>query len=158
MIRFCCIFLLAISCYATATGQIKSYSFNELDSLLKIESKPVIAFIYTDWCRYCKAMENTTFRNDGVMSKIENAYYFIRLDAEDERPVNFGGQTYRFKPSGNQTGVHELAQLIGEIDGSLEYPTLIFFNKQLDVLYKKSGYVSAEQLLQMLNIIEANLN
>jgi hypothetical protein len=39
-------------------SQIKSYPFEQIDSLQKIEKRNVIVFIHTDWCKSIDAKHN----------------------------------------------------------------------------------------------------
>ncbi len=40
----------------------EDHSFEELEIIFKEESRPVIIFVYTDWCKFCQIMKNTTFQ------------------------------------------------------------------------------------------------
>ena len=64
-------------------SQAKSYQFEAIESLQESEKKDVVVFIHTNWCNYCKAMENTTFNNQKVVDLIQQTFYFVILDAEE---------------------------------------------------------------------------
>jgi thioredoxin-related protein len=38
-------------------SQLQSISFEEIDSLQRIEKRKTIVFIQTDWCQFCHAMK-----------------------------------------------------------------------------------------------------
>jgi len=103
------LFFLFATCLckpATTLSQINSYSFEQLDSLEKVNSKPILIFIHTDWCKYCQKMQNTTFKNDSIITLLNSKFYFVNFDAEEKRTVKFDGHTFKFKPTGSGTGTH----------------------------------------------------
>ena len=131
-------------------SQLKSYKFEQIDSLQNVQKRNIIVFIHTDWCKFCEAMKNTTFKNKEVIAKLNNNFYFIDLNAEQLEPIVFDNKKYRFRPSGNKTGVHELAISLGTINGLINYPTLCILNENYEILYRKSTFLSAKDLIKLL--------
>ena len=131
-------------------AQIKKVQFEQLDSLQKTEKRPVIVFLHTSWCRYCGTMKNTTFKNDEVLKLINQKFYFVSLDIEEKRDITFRGYAFKFKPTGTNTGVHELAEKLGTINGQLAYPGVSFLNADYEIIYQKEGYVAPKQFLSIL--------
>ena len=67
--NFC--FLLLLCCLIPAAfAQLHSFSFEEIDSLQRIEKRKTIIFIQTDWCQFCHAMKNTTFKNEEIIKEL----------------------------------------------------------------------------------------
>lgn len=141
-------FLLSGICFS----QIKNHQFEELEHLQKSENRNVIIFIKTDWCNYCKAMENTTFKNQKVFKIINQNFYFIRFNVEEKRDINFVRKTFHYKPTGTNTGVHELAETLTE--GKITYPSLIILNPQNEIIFQYNGYLKSSELLDILNKIK----
>ncbi len=133
-------------------SQIKKYQFEELENLQKSELRNVIIFIKTDWCNYCKAMENTTFKNQEITENINQNFYFIRFNAEEKRDINFAGKTFHYKPTGINIGIHELAETLTE--GKTTYPSLIILNPQNEIIFQYNGYLKSSELLDILNKIK----
>lgn len=129
-------------------------SFQQLDSLQKVEERPVLVFIHTDWCRYCQHMKHTTFQNEKVKACLDTAYYFVSLNAEMKDDISIKGQTFRYQPTGNETGQHELAQALGSVEGKLSFPTLCFLNESYEIIYQQLGYIRSEQLVSTLKLIK----
>lgn len=132
-------------------------SFQQLDSLQKIEEKPVVVFIHTDWCRYCQAMKQTTFQDEAVKIWLDSAFYFVSLDAEAQQDIRVQGQTFRYRPTGHGTGQHELAQALGTVEGKLTFPTLCFLNADYEIVYQQAGFIKASQLTKMLKMIHSSI-
>ena len=132
-------------------AQLKTYQFEQLDSLQKKEARPVAIFIHTDWCKYCAAMINTTFQNKEVISHLNKHFYFIDFNAEEKRTIKIGHNTFKYKPSGNNTGIHELAEQLALVNGKVSYPTLCFLNSNFEITYQHPQFINASDLLLVLS-------
>jgi thioredoxin-related protein len=126
-------------------------SFQQVEEKQIIEPKNIIVFIYTDWCKYCKLMENTTFRNKEIIEKLNQESYFIRLNAEEKNDILFAGKTFHYKPTGTNTGVHELAEELGTIRGKLSYPTLVILNSNNEIIFQYNGYLKTSEFFKFIN-------
>ena len=135
---------------AAASSRPAVHSLAEIDSLQKIESRNVLVFIHTDWCRYCLAMERTTFRNSKVVELLNDKFWFVRLNAEDKGDIVFGGRTFRYRPTGVNTGIQELAEHLGSVDGRVAYPTVCLLGPDNKIIFRYSNYLSAEDMLKVL--------
>lgn len=131
-------------------GQLNTYSFEQVDSLQQVETRPIVVFIQTDWCQYCKAMEHTTLKNEKIVQQLNQDFYFINFNGEDERAITFRGHTFHFKPTGHRTGVHELAEQLGTIDGKLSYPTLCILNVGYEIVFQHGAFLKANTLNRIL--------
>ena len=76
-----------------------------------------MVWIHTDWCRYCEQMRNTTFKNENLVDRLSEQFYFLSLNAEDTRDINFKNHVFKFVPTGPNTGMHDLARQLGTVDG-----------------------------------------
>lgn len=133
-------------------SQIKNHQFEELENLQKSQNRNVIIFIKTDWCNYCKAMENTIFKNQKITEIINQNFYFIRFNAEEKRDINFLRKTFHYKPNGINTGIHELAETLTE--GKTTYPSLIILNPQNEIIFQFNGYLKSSEFLEILDKIK----
>ena len=139
--------LLAVECQAQT---LRWTSFEHLTDSLRKERRPVLVFIHTDWCSYCKMMELRTFSDQQVVTKLQEKFYCVRLNAEDNQPITFLQRAYKFKPTGVKTGVHELAQVLGTENGKLSYPTTVFFDQYLQLQGRVVGALDAKSLKQVI--------
>lgn len=131
-------------------------SFEDLTDSLRKERRPVLVFIHTDWCTYCKMMDLRTFSDASVASKLQGKFYCVRLNAEETQPLTFLQRTYKFKPTGVKTGVHELAQVLGTEKGKLSYPTTVFFDQNLQLQARVVGVLEAKRLEKTLELLTEN--
>lgn len=131
-------------------AQAMEVRFEQLDSLQKREKRPVVVFLHTSWCKYCGTMKNTTFKNEEVIRTINQKFYFINLDIEEKKDIKFRGHTFKYKPTGTNTGINELAEQLGTINGNISYPSICFLNADYEIIYQRQGYVASKDLLSIL--------
>ena len=81
-------------------------------------------------------MEATTFHNDSIITLLNEQFYFVKLNGETKDEIRFRNRTFSFKPSGASSGVHELAEQLGIVDGQLNYPTISIVNKQNEIVFQ----------------------
>lgn len=129
----------------------KTYMPEQLDSLLRVEKRPVFMFIYTDWCTYCERMKQTTLKNKQIVQDLNQKYWYIDLDGESKRDIHFLGERYSFLQTGITTSTHQLAKKYGTIDGKLFYPVSVIINSDGTIRWRHSGFLSNKDLGKVLN-------
>lgn len=132
-------------------SQINTFQFGQIDSLQKVEKKNVIIYINTDWCKYCAAMKNTTLKNKAIIEKINTSFYFVDLNAEEQKAIYFNGKNFYFKPTGSNTGIHQLAVELAIINNIISYPTLCFLNASNEIIFQTTDYKNKHELEYLLN-------
>ena len=142
------IFFLGI----TSTGfcQLQSRSFEEMDSLQQIQKRKIIVFIHTDWCQYCQKMKSTTFKNQEIIESLNSDFYFIDLNAEEKQDISFNNQTFKYQPTGNNVGVHELALQLGTMNNQIVYPVLCVLNEKNEIMLQYNNYLSPKDFKLLL--------
>lgn len=140
--------------YASAFSQKEKHTLNQYDSLQEEHAKNSIVFIQTNWCKYCKQLKNTTLQKTNVQNKINDFGYYFNLNGEEKKSITINNIEFNYKPTGNNTGTHELAKELGSIDGKLEYPTLVFLNKNHEIIHQVSGFITSEELIDILEKIK----
>lgn len=131
-------------------AQLKTHTFEEAEKLSLENPKPMVIFIHTSWCKYCKMMENSTFKNAEVIKQLNENFYFIYFDAEDKNDITFNNHIFKFKPKGNKSGVHELAEALS----NQTYPTIAILNSDYEILVQIESMTTANEFLQILEKIK----
>jgi thioredoxin-related protein len=146
------IFILLFFFWAMPNGfaQLKTYSFEEAEKQCQQNPKPIVVFIHTSWCNYCKMMENATFRNPEIIELLNEYFYFVSLDAETKKDITFNGHTFKFKPTGTNTGIHELATALATINDQVVYPTLTILNPDYTIVFQQHSFLNSKALLTIL--------
>ena len=99
-------------------------------------------------------MENSTFKNPEIIKVLNTDFYFISLDAESKKDIFFNNHSFKFKPQGPNTGVHELASALATIDSEVIYPTLTILESDFSIVFQKHSLLNAKDLLLILQKIK----
>lgn len=137
----------------TAFSQLKHYSFEQIDSLQQSEQRNVAVFIHTDWCSYCQAMKNITFEDQKIIEYLNKNYWFVYLNAEEKKNIRFNNHTFRYRPTGNNVGIHELAEELGTIGNKIAYPVLCILSPDYEIIFQYDQYLAPKYLQQILRVI-----
>lgn len=146
------LYILLIFFWVIPSGfaQLKTYTFEEVEKLSKENPKPFVVFIHTSWCNYCKMMENSTFKNPEIINHLNTDFYFIPLDAESKNDIQFNNHTFKFKPKGQDTGIHELAMALAAINSQVVYPTVTILLTDYSIVFQKRSFLGSKELLTVL--------
>lgn len=155
---FLIIGLLIVICFgpSAAFSQLNTSSFEQIADLQNSEKRSTVVFIHTDWCKYCAMMEKGTFKNNNVIDVLNKDFYFTMLNAESEASITFNQYVFKYLPTGDGTGIHQLAQQLATVDGKVSYPTLCILNEQSEIIFQYGGFLSAEDLLKVLKAVSAD--
>jgi thioredoxin-related protein len=106
------------------------------------EKKHMIVDFYTDWCHWCKVMDEKTFSDAQVNKKLSERFVTVRLAAENaSEQATFHGNTY--------SNV-ELTRAFG-VNG---FPSLAFLDSNGEIITIVPGYVPPETFIQILEYID----
>jgi len=138
---------------------LKVYTFAEVERLHQQKPKPIVVFLYTDWCKICFGMKKNTFKNDEVIHLLNDKFYFVKLNAEQKEAIIFLGKTFVYKPSGNKTGINELAKELATINGKISYPTTTILNSNLEIDLQIGNYINSKDMhLLLMKFLTLNKN
>ncbi len=156
LVSFMIIFMLAVFSCSEASKesqeQNKTHSksvannfmltFNEgLEKSAK-ENKNMIVDFYTDWCHWCKVMDEKTFKEDHIAKKLSERFVTVRINAEDpNQSATFKGRTF------NNVELTRAFQVSG-------FPSLAFISPEHEIITVMPGYIPAEQFSYILDYID----
>ena len=148
--------LIYQSCISEASANthiktIETKQWTTLDNAIELsrkDKKKILVDVYTDWCKWCKVMDEKTFKNKEIKSYLEDNYHLVKFNAEQKEEITFKGKSYTFVSNGRR-GSHSLASEL--LDGQLSYPSLVVLDSDLNKLQTIRGYKSPEQLSILLN-------
>ncbi len=123
----CLVLLVGFSLYRSLPDRLPwIQSYQQALKQAQQEGKFVLAYLYTDWCGYCKKMEAETFTDQAVIDEMSDSYVWLKLNAETDRE----GQ--QLQERFNITG----------------YPGLILLDGDGQEMERISGFVPAEAFRQ----------
>ena len=143
--------LLLITVGRLQGQEVNWLSFNQLDSALAVEPRPVFLDFYTSWCTFCRKMDKEVFVKPEVAQKLNQDYYAVKMDAETREVISFDGQRWsNQQATDKRDGIHDLAMLLASQKGEFAPPTMLFLNKDFEVEARYFEYLSSKTLLKYL--------
>jgi len=100
----------------------------------------ILIYFYTDWCDYCRLMEETTFQNPVVKKILKESFVTIRVNAEGKTKVMMGGKSVREA---------EVARRYR----ARPYPYIWFLEPDGTPIDSLPGYLPAEDFIMVLEYI-----
>lgn len=127
--------------------KIEWISIEKAIELNKVNQKPILIDVYTDWCGWCKRMDVTTYKNKVIVDYINKNYYAVKLDGEQKEDIVFNDYTFKFKAQGRR-GYNEFTAAL--LNGKLSYPTTVFLNEKVQILDRVPGYLDAGMMEKVI--------
>ena len=135
--------------------KINWMTFEEAVKLNETAPKKIFIDMYTDWCGWCKKMDQTTFQDTAVIAYMNENYYAVKFNAEMSDTIVFAGYTYINEGGMNgRRGTHQLAQAL--LQGRLSYPSYVFMNEKNQIITIAPGYMEVKNFIPVLKYIGTN--
>src|SRR4030042_3021566 len=146
------ILLAAITAFPQKPGSsevsgVNWHTIQEAEKLMKDSPRPLFIDAYTDWCGWCRKMDQDTFTNSVIADILNTKFYPVKFNAEGKAKVTFLGQT--FENDGKAGKAHQLA--VALLQGQLAYPTVVFLNEKAQLLSPVPGYREPKEMEVIMN-------
>lgn len=142
--------LSLIGATAIAQEKIQWMSFEEAVERCAEQPKMVFIDVFTDWCGWCKRMDQSTFANPVIAKYMNEHFYAVKFDAERQDTLTFQGKQYLsvMRPDGRK-GSHQLAYAL--LKGKMSYPSYVIMDEQMQSIQVIGGYMEARQFEPMIH-------
>ena len=107
------------------------YNFEDALKLAKSQHKPIMVDFYTDWCGWCKKLDSDTYSDPKVRAAAEK-FVCVKIDAEKESAL---ARKY----------------------GVAGFPTIIFLDRDGNLISRITGYLPPDQFLANIKKILSTL-
>ena len=119
-------------------AKINWMTMEEAERKVMEEPRKIFVDVYTDWCGWCKRMEANTFSHPYIIEYINENFYAVKLNAEQEEPITFRGVEYVNENPGERRSSHNFARAL--LQGRMSYPSVAFFDEELNLITAIPGY------------------
>ena len=140
-----CVLIIRLEADPNDNKTIQWLTMEQVQEMVKKESKPIFIDVYTDWCGWCKKMDKATFNNENVAEYVNEHYYAVKMNAESSEKFNFKG--YEVTP-------RELTRAF-KVSG---FPTIVLMDGKLENVHPVSGYKEAKEFQKLLEMYKNEVN
>jgi len=138
------ILLLSLFAVVSIAGENLSWlTFDKGLAEAKKSDKKILVDVYTDWCGWCKRMDRDTYLNKEVAGYLAQQFVLVKLNAESDQRLHYKGKSY------SEAEIAHSFHVTG-------YPTTLFFEPNGDHITSLSGYVKADEFLNITKFIGEN--
>jgi thioredoxin-related protein len=104
------------------------------------DGKKILVHVYTDWCEFCKKLEDTVYPDSAVVASVSEMYHAVKLDADSNEMIRFNNEDITMRQLARSLGVRS-------------YPTILFIDNKGDLLLQINGYMPVDDFKNMLAYI-----
>lgn len=135
--------------------EINWVTFEEATALQKKNPKKIMMDVYTVWCGPCKMLDRDTFKNPDVVAYVNKHYYAVKFNGEGNAKVTymdktFGNPGYDETKASRRNSAHDFARFLQV----RAYPTIAFFDEDLNMIAPITGYQRPQQLELYLKLFK----
>ncbi|MCD6201959.1 MAG: DUF255 domain-containing protein [Bacteroidales bacterium] len=142
--------LAAFTLQAFSQGDTKGVKWLTIQKALELNKNEPRKFyidVYTDWCGWCKKMDQTTYMDPIIAHILNSKFYPVKFNAESKDPVTVAGKT--FVNDGNSSrSPHQLA--VALLQGKMAYPSVAYLDEKFQLLTVVPGFFTAKNLEPIL--------
>lgn len=144
--------IIAAICFSLKINaqEIQWINFDQLSELQQTDNRPLLIFIHTKWCRYCKMQKEISFKNLQLIEFLNRNYYCIELDAESKSSIKLLNKNYSYNPL---QGYHQLALTLTKDSNQIIFPTLLVLDKSYKIKSVLQSYQEPQSLIEHLKIL-----
>jgi len=126
--------ILITLCFSTALAgknEIQWHTYDTGIQMIKEQNKKGFLHFYTDWCTYCKVMDNQTFVEEKIIDYLNENFISIRVNADKHKDV---AKKY----------------------GVSRFPNTWFIAEDSTGISSQPGFISSDMLLNMLQFLNTD--
>jgi len=143
------LFVLFTSPILAQQPTIEWLTFKAASEKMKANPKKIIIDVYTDWCGWCKKMDQTTFIDPVISEYISENFYAVKYNAESKDTLIFKGKIFVHPAPNEKRRAHQFAKAI--LQGKLSYPSYVLMDENFSIISVIPGYATADKFEPVLH-------
>ncbi len=132
-------------------SEIHWMNLDEVQVAMKKAPKKVLMDVYTDWCGWCKVMDKKTFSDANVIKYVNENFYAVKVNAEQQDSIRFMGKWYNYAP---EKRANDFA--IELLRGQMSYPTTVILEENFQNPQPIPGYLDVPTIEKILKYLGEN--
>lgn len=112
-------------------------SLEEAQEKASIDGKKILVNVYTEWCEFCKKLDDTVYPDTTVKLNMNSFYHSVRLNGESDELITFNGKSMTKETFARELGVRS-------------YPTILFIDSSGELILQINGYMPVNDFQSML--------
>ena len=141
------ILLIVFVNFAGISQDIKWLSWEEATTANDKKPKKLFVDIYTDWCGWCKRMDQGTFKDSSIIAYMNANFYAVKLNAEQKESIFWQDTEFKWM-EGGRNGFNTLA--VELLDRQMSFPSFVILDGAYAKILVSPGYKEAPALLKQL--------
>lgn len=101
------------------------------------DDKKIMVKVYTDWCEFCKKLEEQVLPDSTVITNLNKYYHSVKLNGDSEEIIKFSGTLISMSEFAKSLGVQS-------------YPTILFIDPTGELILQINGYMPVGDFQNML--------
>ena len=134
---------------AAQLPQVTWIQFEDAASKMNTKPKKIIIDVYTDWCSWCKKMDQTTFSDPVIAAYMDKFFYSVKFNAERDDSIVFKGKTFINPNPTDKRSVHQFAKAL--LQGKISYPSYVMMDENFSIITVIPGYMTPEKFEPVLH-------
>jgi thioredoxin-related protein len=133
-------FFLFVSSGFTSSASIDWQNYNDGIAMVEKKSQKLLINFYSDGCKYCKVMDEKTFKDAAVVSYINRHFIPVRVNSATEQKI---AEIFKIRGVPDTWFMSETKEVIGHRPGFIPPETMIMFLKYIHTdSYKNMSFKS----------------
>jgi len=116
---------------------VRWYGYEEGVRKARESNRPILLHFYTDWCKWCKRMDEETFANLRIQDFLNRSFITIRINTESKERIRVEGRKVRTADLARRFGVRS-------------FPTTVFLESDGSPIGPLPGYVDPDLFHKVL--------
>ncbi len=137
------LFLFLLTAFSKAQN-LKWHKFDDGLALAKKQNKYLLVDFYTDWCKWCKVMDERTYSDKDVQKTLNKYFVTVRLNPEKDGKVHYKGKEYTNREFTQAASVRG-------------YPSTGLFNSKGEFITLITGYIDIPKFHDMVEYLNKGL-